>query len=191
MNDSICTPKPLWFGVPQGSVLGPLIFIMYTFPISVIISGFYNITHHLYANDTQIYIAITPDNASTAIPELQSCLNSVHKWMDTNKLKLNPDKTEFIIFGSDQQRAQPSYLYPVDILGNDLSPNDKVRNLGVIFDAAFSFSAQVSSIRSSCYYHIHDVAQIHRYLNRSTAIYVANALVSSCIDYCILQTNVN
>ncbi len=166
VNDSISTPKPLWFGVPQGSVLGPLIFIMYTFPLSVIISGFDNINHHLYADDTQIYIAITPDNASTAIPELQSCLKSVHKWMVSNKLKLNPDKTEFIIFGSDQQRAKLSHLFPVDILGNNLSPTDKVRNLGVIFDAAFNFSAHVSSIRSSCHYHNRDFARIRHYCKR-------------------------
>ena len=69
-------------------------------------------------------------------------------------------------------------------LGNMLSPSDKARNLGVIFDSSFRFSAQVSSICSSSFYHIPDFAWIRRYLNKPTAIAVANALVSSRLDYC-------
>lgn len=184
VNDTISPPLPLQFGVPQGSVLGPLVFILYTYPLSIIISGFKNIQHHLYADDTQIYIAITPENATSAIPELQSCLKSVQTWMDYNKLKLNPDKTEFIIFGSDSQRNELSHIFPVDILGNKLSPNNKVRNLGVLFDSAFRFSAQISSIRSSSYYYIRDFARIRRFIDKPTAISVANALVMSRLDYC-------
>ena len=149
-----------------------------------LISSFKNINHHLYADDTQIYITITPDNATTAIPELQSCLESVQSWMDSSKLKLNPDKTEFIVFGSKVLRNKLSHLFPVNILGNLLSPSEKVRNLGVIFDSSFRFSAHVSSVCSSSYYHIRDFARIRRYLDKPTAIAVANALVSSRLDYC-------
>ena len=184
VNDTVSDPQPLACGVPQGSVLGPLIFILFTYPLSLIISSFSNISHHLYADDTQIYIAITPQNASTAIPELQSCLQSVRKWMNTNKLKLNPDKTEFIVFGSKRHRSQLSHLFPVEILGNDISPVEKVKNLGVIFDASLKFSSQISAICSSSFYHIRDFARIRRFLDKSTAISLANALVSSRIDYC-------
>ena len=65
-----------------------------------------------------------------------------------------------------------------------LSPSEKVRNLGVIFDSSFRFSAHVSSICSSSYYHIRDFARIRRYLDKPTAIAVANALVTSRLDYC-------
>ena len=81
-------------------VLGPLVFIMYTRPLSALISGYANLKHHLYADDTQIYVEITPENSGTAIPELQSRLKEIQKWMDENKLKLNPDKTEFIVSGA-------------------------------------------------------------------------------------------
>ena len=77
-----------------------------------------------------------------------------------------------------------SHLFPVNILGSLLSPSEKVRNLGVIFHSSFRFSAQVSSICSSSYYHIGDFARIRRYLDKPTAIAVANALVSSRLDYC-------
>ena len=184
VSDAVSASKILDCGVPQGSVLGPLLFTMYTAPLSCIISAFSCIKHHLYADDTQIYICVTPKNATTAIPELQNCLKNIQSWMAASKLKLNPDKTEFILFGSDKQRQQLSHLFPTDILGNNLTPVDKVRNLGVIFDAGFTFSDQVGNIRKSCYYQIRDFIRVRRFLPRSVAITLANALVSSRLDYC-------
>ena len=89
---------------------------MYITALSSIISKFDDIKHHLYADDTQIYVAITPKHASAAVPELQECLRSVHDWMAASKLKLNPDKTQFIIFGTPDERDSLSPFYPVDIL---------------------------------------------------------------------------
>ena len=60
--------------------------------------------------------------------------------MNSNKLKLNSDKTEFIVFGSAVLRSKLSQFFPVNILDNSFSPVAKVRNLGVIFDASFTFS---------------------------------------------------
>ena len=184
VNSNLSKSCPLSFGVPQGSVLGPLLFTLFTAPLSSIISQFSNIKHHLYADDTQIYISITPENAASTIPELQSCLSAVQKWMNSNLLKLNPDKTEFIVFGSKHLRSKLSNFYPIEILGNSLVPVDTVKNLGVKFDSSFNFSAQVSSICSSCHYNMRDFARIRPYLSKSMSITVANALVGSRIDYC-------
>ena len=91
INGSLSSPLPLSFGGRQGSVLDRLVFILYTHPLSKLISSFKNISHHVYADDTQIYFTITPQNTTTAIPELQSCLESVQPCMDSSKLKLNND----------------------------------------------------------------------------------------------------
>ena len=104
--------------------------------------------------------------------------------MNTNKLKLNPDKTEFIIIGNEKQRKLLSKFLPANILGNHLTPSDSVRNLGIMFDSDFKFSKHVSAVCSSCFYHIRDFSRIHRHLTASTATILANALVSSRLHYC-------
>jgi len=85
------------YGVRQGSVLGPLLFTVYITPIVSVIASFRNVHHAQYADDTQLYIALTTDNALGCIND---CFQSVHRWLDANGLRLNPDKTEAIVIGT-------------------------------------------------------------------------------------------
>ena len=75
-------------------------------------------------------------------------------------------------------------LFPVNILGNLLYPTDKVKNLGVIFDSEFNFSSQISAICKACYYNMRDISRIRKYLSKSATIMLANALITSRVDYC-------
>ena len=121
----------LLFGIPQDSVLGSLLFSFYTTPLSLIIGKHKGIKFHFYADDSQVYVHLSQKNASAAFEQLNRCLNDVKEWMSTSKLKLNPDKTEFIILGSKRQRDKLKACFPIDILGSPLCPVDSVRNLGV------------------------------------------------------------
>ena len=123
----------LKFGVPQGSVLGPVLFSLYTTPLSKIISAYETKKFHFYADDTQLYIHLSPGSTAAAFTQLQQCLCDVQSWMGSNKLKLNPDKTQFILFSSPSQHASLDGCFPVDILGSKLCPTEEVRNLGVFF----------------------------------------------------------
>ena len=104
--------------------------------------------------------------------------------MGNNKLKLNPDKTEFILIGDDKIRSCMKSSFPVSFLSNIMEPAESVKNLGVIMDADSTMQRHVANICRTCYYHLCELRRDCRYLNHETAVKVANALISSHLDYC-------
>ena len=104
--------------------------------------------------------------------------------MSTSNVKLNPDKTEFIIFGSKRQRDKLKTCFTIDILGNPLLPVDSVKNLGVWFNSDFSLSKYVQNVCKSCFVKLHDFRHVRWFLTHDVSVLVANALVSSRLDYC-------
>ena len=170
-------------GFPRAQFWGPLLFTLYTTTLNAVISKF-NVTHHLYADDTQIYMELDSRNFDSSITELTNCLEAVQAWMGNNKLKLNPDKTEFIVIGDEQIRSSLKSSFPVSLLGNSMEPAESVKNLGVILDAENSMQRHMANLCRISYYQLHEVRRVRRYLNHETAVKVANALVSSRLDYC-------
>ena len=166
IGSSLSNLFKLKFGVPQGSVLGPLLFSVYTTPLGQVIRKYTGAKYHFCADNTQLFIHLSPDDSLKSFDCLKSCLNNILVWMSENKLKLNPDKTEFIVFGTKDRYKWLSDSFPVNILGNCLSLTDVVRNLGILFDAKFCFTNHINSVIRSCFISLGDL------------------LVSSRLDYC-------
>ena len=166
------------YGVPKGPVLGPLFITLYTTPLSNIVSSF-NVTHHLYADDTRINLALDHRNFDSSFAELTECLNCVQKWMDGVKLKLNPEKTEFIIIGNRQARESLMQKFPTQLLGNSISPTDTVKNLGVTFNFGNTFTSHITNVCCACYCHFKDLRCICKFLSVENAALLANVIISS------------
>ena len=136
------------------------------------------------SDDTQLYISLSPAIFSHSVQKLKHFLNDIQNFMFTNKLKLNPDKTEFILIGSKNNRKQLLPHFPINIPGNQVSPAQSVKNLRVVFDSKFTFSDHVSQVIKSTRAHARDLYRIRPLLDLKTSVLLANALVSSRLDYC-------
>ena len=163
--------------------IGPVLSSLYTTSLSQVIAN-RNLSHHLYADDTQVYISLSQSNVQESLSTLSDCLIDILSWMESSKLKLNPYKTYLIIIGTKQQRNKVINHFPVKLLGSDTFPSDTVRNLGVIFDSDFNFRQHISQVCKSCFYHIRDLLRIRRHVSISAAKTISTALISSRLDYC-------
>ncbi|XP_033945045.2 uncharacterized protein, partial [Pseudochaenichthys georgianus] len=159
----------------------PILFTLYMLPLGNIIRN-HSVNFHCYADDTQLYLSIKPDEINH-LNKIQDCLKDLKTWMTLNFLMLNTTKTEVIVLGPKNLRNKLSK----DILtmdGINLASSETVRNLGVIFDQDLSFNAHIKSISRTAYFHLRNIAKIRHILPQNDAEKLVHAFVTSRLDYC-------
>ena len=185
VNGCRSTQCSLECGVPQGSVLGPLLYLLYTSPIANIIK-FHKLQYHLYADDTQLYIISFKTycgyDLSLAKRHVECCVNDIDCWMVSNGLKLNQDKTEFV-FISSKFRSRPSLEF-IQVGEEKIQPKSSAPNLGVIIDQCLDLTDPVKKICVSCHYHLKNIAKIRKFLSEETSKILVHAFISSKLDNC-------
>ncbi len=177
------TSRKLTCGVPQGSVLGPLLFTAYMTPLGDIIRQF-GLKFQIYADDSQLYNVFLPteDGINAAKSDLEACIKAIRQWMADNFLQLNDDKTEFLVICSRyQQRPQFGSL---QIGSTEVSESVCARNIGVIFDNSMLQTQHVNKVTSLSFLQIRNLGHIRKYLDTKTAEILVHAFITSRLDYC-------
>ena len=181
IGSNTSTESKLNWGVPQGSVMGPVLFSMYTAQLEDVVKA-NGVDCMIYADDTQLYVTMKPDNRQDAKALLENCIRDVKTWMKTNHLKLNDDKTEVVHFSSRYLPRPPT----VNILVGDseISPSGSARNIGVMFDKHMTMSEHIQKVARAASSAIWKIGKICHLLDQGSRERLVHAFVSSRLDYC-------
>ena len=155
---------------------------MYTSPLGRIIRA-HNIDYHLYEVDSQLYVFVKPVQANIdgAIYRLGKCCHDIRTWMQSNFLKLNNGKTEVLLIGSRQQLSK--IAIPGVTVGESLiAPAISVRDLGAVFDTHKTMVPHVNAFSRSARYHIRNIGQTRRFIDRHSCEKIVHAFVTSRLD---------
>ena len=168
--------------MPQGSVLGPLLFLLYSADVPLIASD-HGLGIHCYADDGQLYLSDKAGNSANIVASVSNCINEINHWMSSNRLKLNSEKTQFIWIGTWQQLSKVETS--VINLGPAVIPlKTAVTNLGVILDSHLSMKPHIQHVCRVSFYQLRQLRTIRKSLTLEACKTLIYAFVANRLDYC-------
>ena len=174
-------PRTLTKGVPQGTVLGPILFNIYTIELSNILKR-HEVGFKIYADDTQFYFAISTTRDTEE--KISRIMADVKNWMENKRLKLNDDKTESMLFGTSSSMEEYKQFQNIKIGEANIEMVSVIKNLGVSIDNNLTMKNQILNTVKVCNHNLRNIAFIRKYLNEDSAkILVMNHVISR-LDYC-------
>lgn len=186
VGQEISEPKDLKYGVPQGSILGPLFYLLYTNDIETIAER-NGMKVHVYADDCKIYFSYIPENVENAEAKLRKCIDELKTWMDNSFLKLNTEKTSIKLFKPDREtRKQTDGNFCLMDTDTDtkIRPSTTVKVLGVTLGPRLDFKEFAMTKIQTCNLQLRNLWAIRKCLTIPSRIILVTNLILSTMDYC-------
>ena len=180
IHSTLSEPLPINCGVPQGSILGPLLFSIYTNDVPLAPQ---KCNVQSYVDDTKLVISFKMKDALNAFADLSDDLHRIGQWCSNNLLLLNPSKTKLMVFGSRQMHSRMT-TRSLTFMGRELVPEHTAKDLGVILDAYLTYDEHITKTVSSCMSSLSQISRTRHVFDKRTLLTIINALVFSKLFYC-------
>lgn len=175
------TPRNVNRGVPQGSVLGPILFTLHSCDIT---KSLLHCQYHIYADDLQLYISFKPQNYDNTINVMNEELVRIVDWSRRNSLILNPNKTKYMLFGTKHQLSHlPSINKQVMVMDEPIERVSEARNLGLVMDTELRFETHIAACVRNCFYRLKVLYKMRPFLSEELRLQLVESLVLSKLNY--------
>ena len=173
-------PLPLKYGVPQGSILGQVLFTIY---VNDLLSVPTHCKSACYVDDSKLYLSFPSSDMSTAIHNQNADLEQVSRLCCQTSLLINPDKTKVLMIGTPQLfNKLPTAS--VRMHGKEITPSTVVKDLGIYIDHSLTYNEHIAKTVSICLHKVVQINSIKHLLNKKTILLLLNSFVFSKLYYC-------
>ena len=173
----------IFYGVPQGSILGPILFLLYISEIEMI-AQMHGFMIHMYADDMQLYISFKRNDLLNTVSTIEHCLRHIKLWMSSNFLKINESKTQLMLFLPNTHYNNIFSDLCLSFGGSIIFPSMIATNLGVTLDSSMSMSNHINLISSKGYFYIHNFHRVADKLTHDLKVQLITTYILPLIDYC-------
>ena len=175
-------PATLSYEIPQGSVLSPFLFNIYTDSLP---SGPESCNLESYVDDSKTFLSFTLSNMNHSLRQVEEDLYRVFEWCCRNSLLVNPEKTKMLLVGTRQLMNQLEAPIHINFMGETLTPVTEVKDLGMFLDSHLNYDKHIQALSSSCISKLRQIGRVkHNFDQQTLACTIIDTLVMSKINYC-------